>query len=381
MRENVHACAGYKYYPAAFAPGIYELASKLVSDRRFYRTFVSYFLKTMLDPTQLVHARSAIVTEVQNLAPQAAVIKTVWCCLSLATEKYFNEKAQDYAWSDEEKEDAQNDWFGLIAPGFIPGDYNRSLDISVLKAWKNRLVTLLSRDMGPMAACDMCTSKCLYSYDVKALDDNWWLPFDKARQREDAPRLAAHLALNLCANLGGMYDVDVAFCMTARTVQHQDSFEDAQHDFMERVRFEIEKAIDQYTESSGQRERERTRQDEEDMEARAEDEEAFDSEYDADYNEQGVDKHAKTMPAPEREASGSETSGRDAPGKDAPGRGAPATDGSLTREQIFEVIVRIGLTGAKWRLLCEETMLANKISAEEIEREIERRQNSVNCEP
>ncbi len=329
MSENVHSCAGYKYYPAAFDPGVYELASKIVNDRRFYRTFVSYFLKTMLDPTQLVHARSAIVNEVQSLAPQAAMIKTVWCSLSLATEKYFKEKALDYAWSDEEREEAQADWFGLIAPGFIPGDYNRSLDISVLRAWKKRLEKLLKRDMGPMAACDMCTSKCLYLYDVKALDDNWWLPFDKARQRDDAPRLAAHLSLNLCANLGGMYDVDLAFCMTARTVEHQDSFEDAQHDFMERVRAEIEKAIDQYKQSSGEKEK----------------------------------KKPETTAEPAK-----------------PKEVIPA-DGSLTRDQIFEVIVRIGLTGAKWRQLCEETMLANKITAEEIEQEIEKRLKSLNCEP
>ncbi len=324
MNENVHSCAGYQYYPEAFDPGVYELASKLVNDDRFYRTFVSYFLKTLLDPTQLVHARSAIVNEVQSLAPQAAMIKTVWCALSLATEKYFTRKALDYAWSDEERDEAQTDWFNLIAPGFVPGDLNRSLDISVLKAWKKKLVRLHKRDVGPMAACDMCTSKCLYSYEVKALSDNWWLPFDMARQRDDAPKLAAHLALNLCANLGGMYDVDVAFCMTARSVQHQDSFEDAQHDFMERVRAEIEKVIDQYKEPTVE----------------------------------------KGKPKPEPAA-----------------KEVVAADGSLSRQQIFEVIVRIGLTGAKWRQLCEETMLANNISAEEVELEIERRQKYLNCAP
>jgi hypothetical protein len=325
MNDNVQLCAGYNYFPAAFDPGIYELASKIVNDGRFYRTFVSYILKTLLDPTQLVHARSAIVNEIQSLAPQANMIKTVWCSLSLATEKYFDQKAIDYAWSDEERDQAKMEWYGLIAPGFIPGDYNRSLDISVLKAWKRHLIRLHDRDVGPMAACDMCTSKCMYSYEVKALDENWWLPFDKVRQRADAPKLAAHLALNLCANLGGMYDVDVAFCMTARTVQHQDSFEDAQYNFMEKVRVEIEKAVDQYKEASAERE------------------------------------NKKAPPAKPKELIPS--------------------DGSLTREQIVEVIVRIGLTGAKWRQLCEETMLANKINAEEIELEIERRQKEVNCEP
>lgn len=368
----MHSAAGYEYYPEAFDPGIYELASKIVNDKRFYRTFVSYFLKTLLDPTQLVHARSSIVNEVQSLAPQASIIKTVWCSLSLATEKYFNEKALDYAWSDEERDEAQKDWFGLIAPGFIPGDYNRSLDISVIKAWKNRLVKLLNRDMGPMAACDMCTSKCLYSYDVKALDDNWGQRFDKARQRENAPATAAHLALSLCVNLTFKLDVDLAFCITARTVQHQDTFEDAQHDFMEKVRVEIQRFIERENRAA---------------EAKS---------------EKGADKiPKKSLPRPESAQRPERMSRPEAPPKPDPSilkaesaREAevlsklgpkPKTmipaDGSLTREQIFEVIVRIGLTGAKWRTLCEETILANKLNADEIEQEIQKRLKSVDCEP
>ena len=376
MSENVHSAAGYEYYPEAFDPGIYELASKIVNDKRFYRTFVSYFLKTLLDPTQLVHARSSIVNEVQSLAPQASIIKTVWCSLSLATEKYFNEKALDYAWSDEEREEAQKDWFGLIAPGFLPGDYNRSLDISVIKAWKNRLVKLLNRDMGPMAACDMCTSKCLYSYDVKAVDDNWGQRFDKARQRENAPATAAHLALSLCVNLTFKLDVDLAFCIAARTVQHQDTFEDAQHDFMEKVRVEIQRFIERENKAA---------------EAK---------------NEKGADKGAKrsqsrsettsrpetlprpgTMPRPETAPDPNILKAERDREAEAISKIGPKpktmipTDGSLTREQIFEVIVRIGLTGAKWRTLCEETMLANKLNADEIEEEIQKRLKSVDCEP
>lgn len=370
----MHSAAGYKYYPEAFDPGIYELASKIVNDKRFYRTFVSYFLKTLLDPTQLVHARSSIVNEVQSLAPQASIIKTVWCSLSLATEKYFNEKALDYAWTDEEREEAQQDWFGLIAPGFIPGDYNRSLDISVIKAWKNRLVKLLSRDMGPMAACDMCTSKCLYIYDVKALDDNWVQRFDKARQRENAPTTAANLALNLCVSLTFKLNVDLAFCITARTVQHQDSFEDAQHDFMEKVRAEIETIVERETRAAEERD---------EVEKRKK-KQLSNAELPPPAKAVNVPV-TKVAPVsqPEKEKSiKPEVSATEILAKVEP---KPKTtippDGSLTREQIFEVIVRIGLTGAKWRVLCEETMLAHKISAEEIQQEIEKRLRSVNCEP
>lgn len=369
----MHSAAGYKYYPEAFDPGIYELASKIVNDKRFYRTFVSYFLKTMLDPTQLVHARSSIVNEVQSLAPQASIIKTVWCSLSLATEKYFNEKALDYAWTDEEREEAQQDWFGLIAPGFIPGDYNRSLDISVIKAWKSRLVKLLSRDMGPMAACDMCTSKCLYIYDVKALDDNWVQRFDKARQRENAATTAANLALNLCVNLTFKLNVDLAFCITARTVQHQDSFEDAQHDFMEKVRVEIEKIVERENKAAEQR------NDVEKGNKKTYSNAELPPTKKVTVPVTKVGEAAK--PDWEKSANSEITVSEIVPKIEPKPKTSVPPEGALTREQIFEVIVRIGLTGAKWRVLCEETMLAHKISADEIQQEIEKRLKSVNCEP
>lgn len=374
MSENVHSAAGYEYYPEAFDSGIYELASKIVNDKRFYRIFVSYFLKTMLDPTQLVHARSSIVNEVQSLAPHSSIIKTVWCSLSLATEKYFNEKALDYAWSDEEKEEAQRDWFGLIAPGFIPGDYNRSLDISVIKAWKSRLVKLLGRDMGPMAACDMCTSKCLYSYDVKALDDNWVQKFDKARQRENAAATTAHMALSMCVNLTFKIDIDLAFCITARTVQHQDTFEDAQHDFMEKVRIEMEKIIARENKAAEER-----KEIEKSKKRTAATAELMPPSRD------GSVPAAKTAPPQDYQKDKSnkpEISDQEILSKLGP---KPKTnippEGSLSRDQLFEVIVRIGLTGAKWRTLCEETILANQLSADEIEQEIQRRLKNVNCEP
>lgn len=329
----MQAYAGYKFFPAAFDPSTFDLACKLTSDRRFYRTFVSYVLKTFLDPTQLVHARSAIVNEVQLLAPHAQMVKTVWCCLSLASEQYFDEKAMNYAWSDEEREQAITDWFGLIAPGFIPGDYNRSLDISVLRNWKRRLANLQKRDMGPMAACDLCTSQCFYNYEVKVLEDHWGVPFDKARQREDSPKLAAHLALNLCASLGGAYDVDVAFCISAQTVQHQDSFEDAQYKFMADVRVEIEKAIDVYKATIAQQQVNET-----------------------------LARSSGSSPV----ASTETTSNAD----DLP-----------PRDQVFEVIVRMALSGAAWRQVCRPAMLVNNIEPEEIEAEIEKRKKLAEEKP
>jgi hypothetical protein len=47
------------------------------------------------------------------------------------------------------------------------------------------------------------------------------------------------------------------------------------------------------------------------------------------------------------------------------------------RSQVFEVIVRQAIAGARWREICAVAMQANQITPEQIEEEIRRRQGGV----
>jgi hypothetical protein len=49
--------------------------------------------------------------------------------------------------------------------------------------------------------------------------------------------------------------------------------------------------------------------------------------------------------------------------------------GEGVRDQVFEVIVRQGMAGAPWRMICAGPMQVNNISEEEVQAEIKRRQN------
>ena len=65
--------------------------------------------------------------------------------------------------------------------------------------------------------------------------------------------------------------------------------------------------------------------------------------------------------------------GRDLAEKMQPRSGAY---GPGVRGQVFEVIVRQGLAGAPWRLICAGPMKVNNITAEEVQAEINRRRGA-----
>jgi len=319
--------AGFVYYPEAFGTGMYELGSKIANDDRFYRTYVGFLLKTLIDPAQLVHGRGELVVEVQKLAPHEPVVPATWCAISLATDRYFTEKSNDYAWTDTEAETAKTQWLALLAQAFVPTNKSRRIDISVLRGWREDLVKLQKRDVGPLAACDMCTSKCLYSYDVGVIDDGWWFRFDRARQHENAPRAVAQLAVSISKTLAGQPDVDLAFCIAANSVKHQDTVEDTQLNFMTSVRSSILATI--------------------------------------------AELQNANQPVPPAAAAQSSSEGISV-SYSSPSAAAPA-EGGLKRAQVLEVIVRVALGGSAWRQICAETMLANEITAEEVENEVKRR--------
>lgn len=60
-------------------------------------------------------------------------------------------------------------------------------------------------------------------------------------------------------------------------------------------------------------------------------------------------------------------------------RPIPAFDASKygdgVRSQVFEVIVRQGLAGAPWRMICSGPMQVNNISPDDVEAEIKRRRD------
>ncbi|CAN5296807.1 hypothetical protein BH10CYA1_BH10CYA1_28890 [soil metagenome] len=81
-------------------------------------------------------------------------------------------------------------------------------------------------------------------------------------------------------------------------------------------------------------------------------------------------------------ALGGDVAGWDTPGDakvNKEGRPIPALDakkyGEGVRSQVFEVIVRQGLAGAPWRIICAGPMQVNNISPDDVEAEINRRRD------
>ncbi len=74
---------------------------------------------------------------------------------------------------------------------------------------------------------------------------------------------------------------------------------------------------------------------------------------------------------------GSSQKAKDAKAREVKAFDAKVTYGSGVRSQVFEVIVRQAMAGAPWRQICEGPMLVNKITAEEIMAEVDRRRKTI----
>jgi len=235
---------GTRYFPPAFEPEPYKLGKAVADDPNFYRALLQYILLVQARPTQLVHFRGAIIREVtrsigedraalhkklvhvprgtwddKTTEPKIVVtIPTVtWCALSLASDRYFQETAHEFGWTDAEMEPIRAQWYDMLAPAFIPTDNNRRLDISVIVQFGKDIHKLHRRDMGPFRACDLCASKCQYNYHVEQLTQDAKLrsDFQECVTSEDThiEESVAWFCRLLSNRVLGKDNIDFAYCL------------------------------------------------------------------------------------------------------------------------------------------------------------------------
>ncbi len=308
---------GVNFLPKAFTENTYRFASALAEDPTFYSSFVRYILTTREDVMQTGRFRAELEQETRDYAKlhKANFEHLLWCALSLATDKYFEEKGKAYDWNAADEEDVRSNWYKLIAKVFLSQTNENGQQQDVYKPWQEKFIALHKLEAGPMKTCQLCTSKCFYQYDVQTLtdDQNTIQDFEFNVNSKMAPASeSAAIFTNLLAyRTIGIGNVDLAYCFSVhllnslelKALDAKKFSMNAQVVLAQKIRSRLEeqakKAVD-------------------------------------DLNE--VDPEALSM-----------------------------------RQQVFEVIVRQAMAGSPWRDICAGPMQVQRITVEEVEAEIKRR--------
>jgi len=211
---------GVKYFPAAFDPEPYTIGRTVAEAADFYKIYVRFILAFITDYKQLVDFRVKVITEIQKVVgktPVEGFTKICWCAISLATDRYFADKAVLYQWDTAVEADLKNKWYELISRAFVPDVSARRLDISVLQNFKEQFVAAHRRDQGPLPACVECTSKCIYDYEVAQCLPTNVHTLDSVGSGEAVAKFSKSLCDRLVSSKE--FNLDLSFCFAAHLLQ------------------------------------------------------------------------------------------------------------------------------------------------------------------
>jgi len=224
---TMRACDGIKFLPSAFEGESYERGCMLVDDDQFYRIYVQYVLLVTLDVSKLVQFRPHLTYRAsQFLAgkhPESAEV--LWCAISLATEKFFKDKAHLHLWSAQDEKEMKLQWLEFMALAFVPTTSQRRLEKSAIDAWVSKFRELNKRSAGPLELCGPCTSKCQYQYEATAFIKHSIMQndFDIEIEKTEKPKdelLATFVALQTM-RLAGRWSLDLSYCIGAHLLEPQ----------------------------------------------------------------------------------------------------------------------------------------------------------------
>jgi hypothetical protein len=310
--------SGVKYFPQAFEEAPYKCGRAVAETAEFYEVFLRFMLATVEDPSQIVHFRSQVESELKTQAGNKEGVSKVeirWCALSIATDKYFADKARAYDWSLEEEEKVRSAWLEMLAMAFLPSEgESRSLDIKILRGWIKLFRQLHQRESGPLPTCSPCQSKCLYQCEAAEITQSARVRSDYqatvSRHDVTAAEGAAIYCRLLSERLIGKYNKDLSYCLAVHLVKDLETSPGERRMLSSDAQLVMSKKVHAHLEN--------------------------------------MEEAAKLPP--------------------------PATDEAMSvRAQVFEVIVRQAIAGAPWQEICAQPMRIQNITVEEVQEEVKRR--------
>lgn len=214
---------GEKFLPQAFLADLYGSVSNLLSSKALYQIYVRYLLAVQNDPTQVVHYRKTLVTEIDMQLGRKLLNKmhVTWLMLSLFTDRFFRENAEMHSWTLEIEEELRSAWYTILFAAFVNSE-EKQLKIDEVNSFRQRLHSFQDVEVGPFVGCRFCKTRCQFGHAVSVqMDDNIRSDFNVAINRSDEPpscsgawsvRLTSESWIN-CNN------IDLAYCLAVHQLK------------------------------------------------------------------------------------------------------------------------------------------------------------------
>jgi len=154
--DEILSSGGVKYFPEAFEAESYRFGKMIAETTSFYQVFLRFVLCVVSDITQLVHFRAQVIHEANLIAGSKHNLSpthVLWCALSVASDRYFSEKALLYDWKATDEQQISSGWYDLIAPAFVPNSPNRKMEAKLIRDWVAQFLALHRRASGPLPTC------------------------------------------------------------------------------------------------------------------------------------------------------------------------------------------------------------------------------------
>lgn len=230
----------------------------------------------------------------------------------------------------------------------MPAQVTRKVDISVLRKWISDFKALQTRDVGPFPGCELCSSKCFFSYDVQRIvTEDIRTTFEALLAISDIATAVGYMRLQTGRMIAN-YEMDLAFCSTLNIVARKPLSDEGQEEFMAQARKECERQYGATPTVASAQER--------------------DDWLDIICKTAMARAHWREIYAEQMERYGitpgevEERIKREVPDPNSP-----------VRQQVFEIIVRQAMAGTPWKIICAAAMEFNGITADEVEEEVNRR--------
>jgi len=152
--------------PKCFDSESLLLGKSLAYERKFYQAFVRFILAVLCDPREIIHSRESVINALKESVPERLLRTVTWSAISFATDRYFNEKAAMYGWTNDIRDLMMHRWYHAMVAAFVPTGAMTTLSLGEIHVFRADFQALHHKMNGPFALCSPCRTPCLYRYEV-----------------------------------------------------------------------------------------------------------------------------------------------------------------------------------------------------------------------
>jgi hypothetical protein len=225
----------------------------LIANEEYYRVYVRYLLAVANDPTQVVHYREKLLTEISMQIGRRLLNKmqVTWLILSLFTDRFFRDKAEMHSWSLHDEDDMRHAWYNILRLVFLQPTEEK-LELADINSFRERLCSLQEVEIGPYAGCRFCETRCQFGHEVAVqMDDNLRYDIHSAINGTDEPAsyAAAWFVRLKSEDWVSDFSIGLAYCLAVHSLESNKIGRETSSVILYKIREELSKFSEEICDS------------------------------------------------------------------------------------------------------------------------------------